>query len=78
MADEVSKLQDKLTTMEIYCRRSNLLFYGVKESPNENIENKFVDTLTFLGIDADEAANIALVNVHRLPRRENAAANQAQ
>ena len=49
----------------------------MKESPNEITENKLRDTLTFLGIDADEAANIAIVNVHRLPRRETVEQSQA-
>ena len=75
--DEISKLQDKLTLMEIYGRRTNLLFYGVKESANEHAESTLRETFAYLGIDANEAANIALVNVHRLPRRDNAEPSQA-
>ena len=77
MAADISKLEDKLTAMEIYCRRTNLLFYGVKELPNENVENVLRSTFCHLGIESDEAAHIALVNVHRLPRRDNAPDRQA-
>ena len=63
--------------MEIYGRRTNLLFYGVKESVNEHAESTLRETFAYLGIDANEAANIALVNVHRLPRRDNAEPSQA-
>lgn len=76
MAAEIFKLQNKLTAMEIYCRRANLLFYGVKETPNENVESALRDTFVHLGIDANDAANLALVNVHRLPRRDDTS-NQA-
>ena len=77
MAAEISKLQNKLTAMEIYCRRANLLFYGVKETPNENVESTLRGTFSYLGINADDAANIAIVNVHRLPRRDNPTSSQA-
>ena len=77
MADEISKLQEKLTAMEIYCRRMNLLFYGVQETQNENVEVSLRNTFSLLGIPADEAANFALVNVHRLPRRQAATPGQA-
>ncbi|XP_072171897.1 scavenger receptor cysteine-rich domain superfamily protein-like [Diadema setosum] len=78
MAAEITKLQNKLTAMEIYCRRANLLFYGVKETPNENVERTLGDMFCYFGISADDAANIALVNVHRLPRRDNANAASGQ
>ncbi|XP_072182204.1 NXPE family member 3-like [Diadema setosum] len=54
---------------EIYCRRVNLLFYGIKETPDENVENLLRDTFAYLGLSQDEVATIALVNAHRLPRR---------
>ena len=69
MAEEISRLQESLTLMEIYCRRMNLLFYGIKETPDENVENLLRDTFVYLGLSHDEAATIALVNAHRLPRR---------
>lgn len=77
MADEISKLQDKLTLMEIYGRRTNLLFYGVIEPQNEVVVHTLRDTFIYLGIHADNAANIAIVNAHRLPRRDNIPPNQA-
>ena len=77
MADEITKLQDKLTLMEIYGRRTNLLFYGVDETQNEHVDDVLRDTFIYLGLDNDTAANIALVNAHRLPRRDSAAPSQA-
>ena len=72
LKEKISTLADKLTSMEIHCQRLNLLFYGVTESQNENVEKKLRDTFTFLGIDAEDAARIPLVNMHRLPRRGDA------
>ena len=73
MADEISELREKLTAMEIHSRRSNLLFYGIAERQNENVESILRDTFSHLGIDTNDATNIALVNVHRLPRLDNPA-----
>lgn len=75
MAEEISKLNDKITLMEIYGRRSNLLFYGVEETQNENIDDTLRQTFTYLGISAEDADNVALVNAHRLPRRDTAGAS---
>lgn len=69
LKEKISTLEDKLTSMEIHSRRLNLLFYGVAESQNENVEKKLRDTFIFLGIDTEDAARIPIVNVHRLPRR---------
>ena len=76
MADEITKLQDKLTLMEIYGRRTNLLFYGVEEARDERVVDVLRDTFAYLGISATEANNISLVNAHRLPRRDIAPSNQ--
>ena len=51
LKEKISTLEDKLTSMEIHSRRLNLLFYGVAESQNENVEKKLRDTFIFLGID---------------------------
>ena len=70
MAHEIEQLKNKLIEMEIYNRRSNLLFYGIPESRDENVFALLRDIFIHLGISAEDAANIALVNAHRLPRRE--------
>ena len=67
---EVQKLEKKITMMEIYNRKANLLFYGVDEGRDENttetLKNK---VFTTLGLGKEEAAKIAIINAHRLPRR---------
>ncbi|XP_041483287.1 uncharacterized protein LOC121430076 [Lytechinus variegatus] len=69
LESRIADLQNQLTSMEIYNRRSNLLIYGLHEDPNENIFQVIRKCIVDLGIAADEAANMAFVNAHRLHRR---------
>ena len=57
--------------IEIYNRKANLLFYGVAESREENImETLKSKVFTTLGLSEEDAAKIAIINAHRLPRRD--------
>ena len=69
---EVANLEKKITMMEIYNRKANLLFYGiVQESREENImEILKSKVFTTLGLTEEDAAKIAIINAHRLPRRD--------
>ena len=64
---DVAELKDQLLAAEIYNRRSNLLFYGVQESTDENIYTVLKNVFRHLGLEEREAVEIALVNAHRLP-----------
>ena len=65
---EIATLKDQLLSTEIYNRKSNLLFYGIHESQDEDIfvvlRNVFCSEL---GIPKKEANDITIVNAHRLP-----------
>ena len=69
--DQLSELhvEKKITLMEIYNRKNNLLFYGIKESQNEEIFDVLRNTFITLGLDERRATEISIVNAHRLPRR---------
>ena len=62
--------------MEIYNCQMDILFYGIKEIPNENMYNILKETLIYLGIKKLEAANLGLVNAHCLPRCVNGAPDE--
>ena len=80
LESQIADLQKQLTTMEIYNRRANLLFYGLAEDRNENVCKVIRECIVSLGINEVEAANMAFVNAHRLPRRatQNTSSNQPQ
>ena len=67
--DLISQLDDKMTLMEIYSRKNNLLFYGLKESQDEDVFDVLRKAFITLGLDERRAAGISLINAHRLPRR---------
>ena len=62
-------LDNKITLMEIYSRKNNLLFYGIKESQTEDVFDVLRKAFITLGLDEKRAAGISLINAHRLPRR---------
>ena len=39
-SDVIKALEDKITSLEAYTRRDNLLFEGIPESPNEDLHSK--------------------------------------
>ena len=69
LREEISNLKEKILLAEIHSRKSNLLFYGVKETQNENIYETLREVFLTLGVDELKAKEIQLVNAHRLPRR---------
>lgn len=69
LASELAKLEEKLLLLEIYNRKSNLLFYGIAERNGENVFAELKKAFVSLGLSEEDAAKIALVNAHRLPRR---------
>ena len=66
---EISKLEDKITLLEIYNRKPNLLFYGINETQDENIFATLKNVFVNLGVDEEKAGRIMLSTAHRLPRR---------
>ncbi len=59
-------LLDKITSLEDYSRRENLIFEGVPQRPGENCENLVYEILTDkLGL-ADARERIKFVRTHRL------------
>ena len=75
LKDEIAKLDEKLTLMEIYNRKMNLLFYGVEEHQNENIFDTLLNVLSNLGIEERRATSMKFANAHRLPSRWDPAGN---
>ncbi|XP_072163555.1 uncharacterized protein [Diadema setosum] len=69
---EIDSLKEKLVLSEIYQRKSNLLFYGLEKKSDENVENVLREAFVCLGLSDEEAQSVALVNAHRLPRRNDA------
>ena len=67
----VSKLEEKLLSMEIYNRKPNLLFYGIAESKGEDVFSVLRAALVTLGVSEQYASKIGFVNAHRLPRRNS-------
>ena len=73
----IQSLENKILSLEIHNRKSNLLFYGLKQKEGENINEVLKDAFVSLGIEDKVASSIAIANAHRLPRRE-AGAEAAQ
>lgn len=71
---EIAALNNKLLLMEVYQRKSNLLFYGVRQDRDENVYTKLRGLFVDLGIPREDAAAIIIVNAHRLPRKAPAGA----
>lgn len=65
-------LEEKLILFEIHERKLNLLVYGTRMSPNENVYKEcFAVFASVLNISPEEAMRtIPLTNAHRLPRRK--------
>ena len=77
LRDEILKFDKKITIMEIYNRKPNLLFYGVTEPQGEHILDTLKQVFICPGVDEEKARSMMLANAHRLPRRnppENAGA----
>ena len=72
---EIDQLKEKMMLSEIYQRRSNLLFYGLERKQNEDVEIVLRKAFVSLGLNEDEAQSIAIVNAHRLPRRDKSASS---
>ena len=74
---EIKRLEDKLTMSEIYNRKMNLLFYGIRmEQKDESTAEVLRKNLVKMGMDKDSIAKIKFVNAHRLPSR-SAARNES-
>ena len=71
MESEMEKLNEKITLLEIYNRKANLLFYGVQEQQNENVCETLRKVFGDLGIDEGRAGSIKFANAHRLPARQD-------
>ena len=73
---EKEDLEEKLTLLEIYNRKQNLLVYGVQQpsSGKEDILTVTRDILQhFLHIGKKEAEAVPIINAHRLPRNKERA-----
>eukprot|EP00057_Strongylocentrotus_purpuratus_P023131 XP_011677605.1 PREDICTED: uncharacterized protein LOC105444702 [Strongylocentrotus purpuratus] len=60
-------LENKIISLEIHNRKSNLLFYGINQNEGEDVYKVLKDAFATLGVD--DAPTIAIANAHRLPRR---------
>eukprot|EP00057_Strongylocentrotus_purpuratus_P026860 XP_011681334.1 PREDICTED: uncharacterized protein LOC105446343 [Strongylocentrotus purpuratus] len=60
-------LENKIISLEIHNRKSNLLFYGINQNEGEDVYKVLKDAFATLGVD--NAPTIAIANAHRLPRR---------
>lgn len=59
---EIERLKEKLTSMEAYSRRDNLVFFNVPEETGENCSKKITDIIKErLGV-----TDIKFTRVHRL------------
>ena len=62
------ELEDKLLILEIHNRKQNLLFYGIPHTRDEDVMSTSRDIISrFLNVTSEEAAEIPIVNAHRLP-----------
>ena len=68
---DISEIEKKLLRMEIYQRKTNLLFYGVPQKEDENVFVSIRKAIKELGISSKMAEKMTFVNAHRLPRRAN-------
>lgn len=66
-----AELEKQVILKDIHDCKTNLLFYGIPEKPQENTErvlrNYFVETLQF---SEDHVDNVYFKTVHRLPKSE--------
>ena len=63
------KIDEKLLALELHNRKQNLLFYGIAPRPQEEIYATVSEAIgKLLNISVEEAANVPLINAHRLPR----------
>lgn len=65
---EIEQLKTQRLSAELYSKKTNLLFYGIKQQPDENCEKTIREFISKnLGLDAEA---MLLANVHRLPSRK--------
>ena len=79
LREELAESKKQNLIQECYSRKSNLLFYGISQPANEDVEEVlrefFINQLKMV---RNEAANILFVNVHRLPRMPRQNRNSPQ
>ena len=67
---KLNRLNDKVTLLEIHDRKLNLLFYGVEQTPMENVYDKLRKCwVTDFGCSEEDANTIQMAHAHRLPRK---------
>ena len=65
---KVPELENKLLLQEKQDGKYNLLFYGITEEPNEDIEDKLKNIfLKNLKLDYGRVSNIYFAHGHRIP-----------
>lgn len=69
----IQSLENKILSLEIHDRKSNLLFYGLQQNEGEIIYDVLKAAFVSLGIEDRIASTITIANAHRLPRRESGA-----
>ncbi|XP_072019657.1 uncharacterized protein [Amphiura filiformis] len=65
---EIDNLKKARITAELYSKKSNLLFYGIPESPLEDTEAVLRTFLT-VHMNYERAQTVIFANVHRLPSK---------
>ena len=68
---EIDSLKDKLVASEIYQRKANLLFYGLPQKSNENVDQVLREAFVSLGLSREDAKSVSIINLHRLPKRND-------
>ena len=67
---KVQELENKLLLQEKQDRKYNLLFYGITEEPNEDIEDKLKNIfLKDLKLDYGRVSNMYFAHGHRIPTK---------
>lgn len=66
---DMAAIEKQILLMEIYQRKSNLLFYGIAQNKDENVIDQLRTVFIQLGISPEVAAKITIMNAHRLPRK---------
>lgn len=67
---KVKELEDKLLLQEKQDRKYNLLFYGIPEEQDENLDDKLKTLfLDDLGLEFDRVNNMYFVHSHRMPSK---------
>ena len=67
LQQSIHQLREANLAAELYSKKANLLFFNIPEQKGEDTEEVFSNNFMLSKSSATNTAQIALVNVHRLP-----------